>query len=446
MPLLEVSPELYRYIFNVNKKIDILLSPPKNYAKQPYALYWGHYLKKLKSRKNVAQNLALLGVFAVESIMAWILYPVALLLKSKGFRFVDIDIDQIGSVIYLDLLIREDKLTSRTPRLRLFVLSPYTTRGNRYLYDLYKPYVVFVRNPFLKFVLSPFFISSVFGDDSSHRFEYVNHTETIAHRVYNDFLAVYGKPLIEMPEEDKKRCARLIAPYLKGDKRFVCIHARDNGFYQANRDSTRNADILSYGDAIGYLIENGITVVRLGDKSMVDIEPLKGRFGDGLFDYAHSAIRSEMMDVYLISHCQFFVGCTSGPASVPPVFGVNSVNVNWYNASNAPYFVKGDLTTIKLFRYKATGELVPFNRIMEPPYSMCPPTSVLEEAGVCLEDNSSQDILETFREFVEGGPSDERKMKKESKGFLRRENYAFEAEGDFSDVTLSKYFNLESMV
>ena len=371
--------------------------------------------------------------------MSWIALPAALLLKIRGYRFVNIDLAQIGSAVYLDLLLREDRLERQTPRRKIFVLASDYTDGNRYVLDLYNPYVTYIRNPFIKFLLSPFFVSPVF-DDNSFNYDYTYHRKAVAHDIWQRYEARYKTPLIAFPHSDMPKAEERLAPYVPKGEKFITLHVRDTGFYGIESQNTRNADIRTYEKSIRFLIEKGYYIVRLGDPHMVHIDDMVARCDGRLFDYAHSRIKSEMMDCYLLSHCAFFIGLASGPSSVPPLFGVNCCNVNWYNLSNAPYFLKGDLAACKRFRYKKDDRLVPLETLMLPPFSLNPRQQVLDEIGVWVQDNTEDEIYETVAEYLAQDQNSVSDIQMRAKNMIRPENYAYGAQGHFAHAALKVYF------
>ncbi|MGH1351071.1 MAG: TIGR04372 family glycosyltransferase [Methyloligellaceae bacterium] len=426
-------------VAKVIRKLDTLLSPPPNYANFTYRDRLKSLTTKLLTWSppfRTAIELVRVGLMVAAS---YALYPVAYMLKARGYRFCNIDLAQIGSVIYLDLFLRENALTSKTSRNKILVLASTHTDGNRYLLDLYNSHVTFIRNPVLKFILSPFFVSNLF-QDNSFKYDLTFHTETIAHKIWNNYAEEKRKPLILFPKNDAKKARKLLEKYIPKNKKFVALHVRDNGFYNASSQTTRNANIFTYEKAVEYLIDKGYAVIRLGDNRMVDITPMKERCGSMLFDYAYSDIRSEMMDCFLLSHCDFFIGLASGPASVPMLFDVGSCNVNWYNASNAPNFIPGDITTFKKFRYKRDDTLVPFETILQSPYKHNPRQETLDLLGVYFEDNTEQEILDTVREYLETPLYQQTRLQKLAQSKLSDTNYAYGANGTFSDTILKLYF------
>jgi len=359
-----------------------------------------------------------------------------------GYRFVNIDMSQIGSVVYFDLLMREDILHRQTPKNKIFVLASHHTDGNAHLMNLYDRYCVYVRNPFIKLLLTPFFLSPVFQDNSYH-YDFVYHTKTVAHKIWEKYLDTFNEPLIHLPEQDIEKCQRDIERYIpgfsEGHVKFVSLHVRDSGFYGDTSRTSRNADILTYRAAIQYLISKGYAVIRMGDQSAVSVSGMVDEFGPMLFDYAHSDIRSECLDCFLLSECEFFIGLASGPSSVPMLFGTSSCNVNWYNVSNGTNFMPGDLTSFKTFRYKKDNALVPLADLMYPPFSLNAKEGELDNLGVYVENNSEQQILDTVKEFVETPRDQTSELQQKAKSLILKKNYGFGAKGNFSNTILKLY-------
>jgi len=304
---------------------------------------------------------------------------------------------------------------------------------------LYNPYVLFVRNPIIKLLLSPFFMSEVFVSDRSYAYDFVLFTKTVSHSIWQRYEEKFQKPLIQFPDRDIQIAKETLSKYIPINKKFVVLHVRDNGFYQDPNRTTRNADINTYQDAILHLIKEGYAVIRIGDAQMVRIDNMIEVCGPMLFDYAHSDIKSEIMDCFLISHCDFFIGLASGPAQVPMLFGVNSCNINWYNASNAPNFLKGDITSFKKFRYKSDNTLVPLDKIMSTPYSLNPSQDMLDQVNSYIENNSAEEIKNTVVEFLEKRHLPPSQLQIEAKKKILQSNYAYGANGNFSETLLNEY-------
>jgi putative glycosyltransferase (TIGR04372 family) len=107
---------------------------------------------------------------------------------------------------------------------------------------------------------------------------------------------------------------------------FVALHIREGGYHGDGPGTDRqhrSANVADYLEAIAAITARGGIVIRLGDSSMT---PLPGI--DGLFDYAHSKLKSEEMDLFLCAEARFFLGTTSGLAGAVQALGTPMLLVN----------------------------------------------------------------------------------------------------------------------
>jgi len=108
-----------------------------------------------------------------------------------------------------------------------------------------------------------------------------------------------------MTADEKDRGKNMLAEMGIGDNDwFVCFHNRESGYLpEFDYHSYRDCKIEHFIPAMSYILENGGKVVRMGDPTMTRLPPM-----DGVIDYPHSEWRSDFADIYLGSHCRFFVG------------------------------------------------------------------------------------------------------------------------------------------
>jgi len=385
----------------------------------------------------------------IRNVLQWLcavaMTPVVGLARLAGLRFLMVDLSQIGSVMWIDLYLREMKLNGKWPKA-IFVCRSRLFDANAYLFDLYQPYLVFISNPVLKFLCIPFFVNPWLRDDA-FRFDvsFIGSAKSesrisFGYQVCSNYNRQFDRPLIELSVEDLQRGRAETAQFLPPGRPFVTVHVRDSGFYNDTNRTTRNADIRSYEPAFRYLIESGFIVVRLGDPSMVRIDDMVARCGPGLVDYPHLPARSTFLDIYLAASCEFFLGCNSGVQALAIIFNKPSCLVNYYNASTCLAYRPGDLSTFKKIRNTADGSLVPFEDMLRPPLSENIQLGELRRLGYELEDNSPEEILETVREFFETRTARPSQRQKEAKALIQSDRHSFRAEGDYSETILRQYF------
>ena len=157
----------------------------------------------------------------------------------------------------------------------------------------------------------------------------------------------------------------------------------------------RDADILDARPAIAKIVECGGWVIRLGDPTMKPLPEMAH-----VIDYAHSPLKSDWMDVFLLSQCRFMIGTTAGPSAVAATFGVPIVMTN---VVPQPFraFSKNDIFLPKLYRAPREHRYLGFREAMEPPLRWLWNGNLLAERGLEAVASASDDILDAVVEMIE---------------------------------------------
>ena len=170
------------------------------------------------------------------------------------------------------------------------------------------------------------------------------------------------EPVLKLTKEHKKKGAKCLEEIgVPKNRWFVVLHVRDHGFLSDPHNDFRNAHIESYFKAVETIVAHGGSVIRLGHPEMPPLPRM-----DHVVDYAHSPLRSDWMDIYLLGAAKFFLGTTSGPWIVSNLFGVPVAQTNNTPFSERP-FSKRDIYISKL-HLRDDGSPIPFDVAMRPPY------------------------------------------------------------------------------
>jgi len=103
--------------------------------------------------------------------------------------------------------------------------------------------------------------------------------------------------------------------------RIVTLHVREPGYKLGREmqdvkperkrdDSTRNARVEDYFDAVDFLVGRGYTVVRIGDPTMTPVRRA------GVVDLATSPARLPLLETWCLLRSHFLIGTESGPVAV----------------------------------------------------------------------------------------------------------------------------------
>ncbi len=203
-----------------------------------------------------------------------------------------------------------------------------------------------------------------------------------------------GPPLTVDPETRRRGDDALASVGIPPDAPIVSLHVRQPGWHatHANALNIRDAEIASYAPAVAYLADRGIRVIRLGDPSMT---PAPGAMA--LFDYAHSPLKSDWMDVCIAARCRFHIGTASGMSFVPMLFGRPVLFTNYAPMDHA-LDPKSVVTLFKIHR-DLRNTVVPLDALVARHRHAASATD-LEMLGAWLEDNDDDDILDAVR-FVD---------------------------------------------
>jgi putative glycosyltransferase (TIGR04372 family) len=113
---------------------------------------------------------------------------------------------------------------------------------------------------------------------------------------------------------------------------YVALHVRE----PKNRDLTfsqaRDANVETYRKLAFVVKELGGEVIRMGDKSFPKLKK-----GFPAYDYAHSKIKSDFMDVWLWANMRYWVGNVNGAAFPAIAFNKRRILTNqWYWYETGP--------------------------------------------------------------------------------------------------------------
>jgi putative glycosyltransferase (TIGR04372 family) len=175
----------------------------------------------------------------------------------------------------------------------------------------------------------------------------------------------------------------------------VCLHMRDakaRGETEGAGESIRNTSVENYIDTVRYITEQGGWVIRMGGPKVPPLPPMPR-----LIDYARGPDRTALMDIQLVRRAHAFIGTTSGFAYVASSFGIPTAMLNAISSvgllwSRDTRFALKPIQGRMLTQREATSEQL---RWAYPTYES------LASAGLTVNDNSSDEILETVKEVLD---------------------------------------------
>ncbi len=313
--------------------------------------------------------------------------PVRLL----GYEWVTL----IGHIGFIDCHLRMAEL-GIVPAANYVLLAPPAKVINQAFLNLFAPHLTIIEDPALVDDLLPYqrlvgdqFIA-VRGEDGL--------AEPWAHAAARAQVAWAEQrraPIVTVPQQLREAGrAKLRSAGVTADW-FVAMHIREGGYHGDGPGTTRqhrSANVGDYLEAIGHITSRGGAVVRLGDRSMT---PLRGL--PGVFDYAHSDIKSAEMDLFLCAEARLFVGTTSGLTTAVQALGTPMLLVNCISNDCQFWHEKTDFTLRPVYDRRARRYLSLRETYRQPLQALLIDTGVLARHGLEIHANRPEDITAAVR-------------------------------------------------
>ena len=203
-------------------------------------------------------------------------------------------------------------------------------------------------------------------------------------------------PRIIFSDEEVEECESILEKAgFNLSENFVCVSVRDSAYHNdSSLSSHRNTSINDYLDAFSYLNSLGYTVVRMGAKVTEELDSKAH-----VFDYAMSGIRTDLLDLFLISKCSFFVGTGSGLDMVCSLFRKTIVLINFSQLGTIPEYFHNTLVLFR--RMKINNRMLSLDEIFLNGYESFTKGSDFEKAGISLVANSEDEIRSILLEAHE---------------------------------------------
>jgi putative glycosyltransferase (TIGR04372 family) len=311
--------------------------------------------------------------------------PVRLL----GYEWVTL----IGHVGFIDCHLRMAGL-GMLPRANFVLLAPPSKVVNQAFLALFAPHLTIIADPSLVDDLLPY--QRLAGDQFIAVRSGGPLAEPWAHAVARAQVAWGNRgPIVAVAEELRERGrAMLRAAGVTADW-FVAMHIREGGYHGDGPGTTRqhrSADVGAYLDAIAHITSRGGAVVRLGDKSMT---PLRGL--PGVFDYAHSDIKSAEMDLFLCADARLFIGTTSGLTTAVQALGTPMLLVNCISNDCQFWHNRTDFTLRPVYDRRTRRYLSLRETYCQPLQALLIDTALLTRYGLEIHANRAEDIAAAVR-------------------------------------------------
>lgn len=187
---------------------------------------------------------------------------------------------------------------------------------------------------------------------------------------------------------------KIISPY-------ICLHNRDSAYLQhyggdGNHHDFRDFKFEDLRQTINQITEIGVTAVRLGEIVEAEYRTKNPRFVSMV-----GSKRSDLLDVYIIAECLFFVGCNTGFSIVPRLFRKPQLLINYipFNMAELSAWSAGSLIVPKKIYSKTEKRYLRFFEMAVLPYDIHYRGDFFEENNLLVEENSPKEIADAVTEM-----------------------------------------------
>jgi len=311
---------------------------------------------------------------------------------ASRYRVLDsIWVRHIGHLGIADYVVKLGILEGRRLEDTILYVPRGTPIANRFLLQEITSHLRLVENP-ADLPFPPDAVQALHYDLFAPRLpdRTTAHYWKLAGEVYARWYQEGRAPLFKYPSEmSEAGWARLHKAGIPRGAWFVALHVRERepDGRASNINAARNADISTYFPAIAEIARRGGWVIRLGDPSMTVLPALPN-----VLDYSHSPIRADWMDIFLLASCRFFIGTNSGPAFIPPIYGVPQVLTNWWPVAERPW-QPGDIFIPKMLRTISDNRYLSLAEMLSGPFGWCYSRRYLARNGDVHVENNDAEIV-----------------------------------------------------
>jgi len=162
-------------------------------------------------------------------------------------------------------------------------------------------------------------------------------------------------------EEEAQGFAGLKAMGIQNNDSFICFIARDKAFYsdEHSRSHQRNSSVHTIAQAMNDLTVKGYKAIRMGVKVTERLRTTN----PSIIDYSNSGMRTELLDLFLISRCRFMVSTATGLDGLASTFRHPVVYVNLVDFGHADLWGSDSIFIPKRFWSIAEKRFLTFAEI-----------------------------------------------------------------------------------
>lgn len=369
------------------------------------------------------------------------LLPITLVLRFIGYRFLTVNTGRIGHLAgEVDCFLKMRELDLINMKYKYFIFVNPIICNNAF-WQLIKNSINVINNPILCFGLRSMCAGPGIRFDVSKYLLAINGAAK-----YYEVCRIWSErpPIFSLGEDNLRLGSKLLIDLgVPPNSSYVCIHIRSPGYAKDDDGvhSHRNFSMESMNEAIDKIISRGYFCILMGDPSSPKIQKTRN-----IIDYAHSAFKNDINDIFLCATAKFFLGNSSGLFIVSTVFGVPSALTNMLPFTCTGFTIK-DLSIPKLLKRLTTKKYLNYSEILSSGVAEYRNSKQYEINNIEVVSNTSDEILNLVSDmfFLLDGDISVDEIRKINEKFidnLRPNSYCYKTSSFISPSFLKKHNNI----
>ena len=204
------------------------------------------------------------------------------------------------------------------------------------------------------------------------------------------------KPSIEFSSIEKNEGEKYLKKIGIQNKKFFVFASRTSSFHNEKEESIRNSNINDKILGVKYLVSKGYQALRMGKNEKKDLNFVNSN----IIDYGASEDRSDFLDVYLVSKCEFMISSSSGITELGTLFRKPKLIVNEHGVHAMSVNQLRWMILLKKVKSLNTGKFITFKEIYEKKLNYINSPLKLNELGYTIIDNSRLEIENASKNFL----------------------------------------------
>jgi putative glycosyltransferase (TIGR04372 family) len=267
------------------------------------------------------------------------------------------------------------------------------------------------------------------------------------HKVAKEFTIFNKKPFkYKLDKKDELLAKGIIKKYnININKNFILMHVRDNNFKPFDGEDYRSSNVNDFSLAVKWLKEKNFQIIRMGHYNMNKFSIKKEIIDLTTIKFLQE--EREILELYFIQNCYFFIGTASGPYCLASAFDKPLVTFDTAPLSNVFPCARRGISVPKLYTDK-NNKILSFDEVVNYNFTNYRLSIDYIKNNIKLRNTSKIEILETIKELylrVKKDDFTEKKLQKDFKKlFNRKLHYSANSKSSISYVFIKKYKNLLS--